>query len=92
MPVLFILLGCLYLIANVYIYQRGGQALSAQSFGVKVLLAVIFWCGALSLFAGFMLRHVKLANSVSHTIHEVGTGWLVFPFYMTCFLLFFVFF
>lgn len=89
MPAFFILIGCIYIIANIYIYIRGGQALAAQSFGVKVLLSVIFWCAALSLFVGLMLRHVKLASNVSHTIHEIGTGWLAFTFYMVCFLLIF---
>lgn len=83
MPTIFIaLFGC-YLAGNIYIFIRGAQALVAQPFGVKVLLTVLFWSGALSFFVSMLARNVKYPDVLAHTIHEIGTGWLVFTLYMT---------
>ena len=51
MPTFFVVLISIYLAGNIYIFRRGAQALVAQPFGVKVLLAVLFWCGALEFFS-----------------------------------------
>lgn len=89
MPVIFLLLAVFYLLGNIYVFIRGGQALASQSVGVKVLLSVIYWSCALAMIAGVLFRNAKLPVAVMHTIHEVGTGWLVFTLYMVFFLLFF---
>ena len=86
---IFILPISLYLAGNIYIFYRGAQALSSQSFGVKVLLSVLFWSGALSFFVSFLGRNVKFPIALAHTFYEVGSSWLVFTLYMvTCLLLF----
>lgn len=82
MPTFFIVLISVYLAGNIYIFRRGAQALVAQPSGVKIFLAILFWCGALSFFGSFLARNVKLPVVLAHTAHEVGTGWLVFTFYM----------
>lgn len=89
MPTFFIILFSVYFAGNVYIFVRGAQALAAQPTGVKVLLSIIFWCGALSLVSSFLIRNVKLPVWLAQTMHEIGTGWLVFTLYM--FLLLFAF-
>lgn len=89
MPTFFILLISLYLAGNLYIFRRGAQALAALPSGVKVLLALLFWCGALSFIGMFFARDAKLPAVLAHTVHETGTGWLVFTLYMVmCLLLF----
>lgn len=86
MPTFFILLFSAYLAGNVYIFRRGAQALFAQPTGVKVLLTILFWSGALSFLATFLLRNTKMPAWAAHTAHDVGTGWLVFTLYMVMFL------
>ena len=61
----------------------------AQPFGVKVLLAVLFWCGALAFIGSFLARNTKLPVVLAHTAHEIGTGWLVFTLYMVLCLIIF---
>lgn len=89
MPTIFIVIITVYLAGNVYIFTRGAQALTAQPFGVKMLLAILFWFGAFSFMGSFLFRNVKLPVVLAHTTHEIGTGWLVFTLYMV--LLLFVF-
>ena len=81
MPTFFVVLISIYLAGNIYIFRRGAQALVAQPFGVKVLLAVLFWCGALAFIGSFLARNTKLPVVLAHTAHEIGTGWLVFTLY-----------
>lgn len=87
MPTFFIILISAYLAGNAYIFVRGAQALTAQPFGVKVLLTVLFWGGATSLFSSLLMRNVKLPVFIAQTLYEIGTGWLVFTLYMVLFLL-----
>lgn len=82
MPTIFILLLAIYLIGNLYVFYRGKKALKSQSTGVKVLLSILYWGCALSFFGSFLLRNVELPDVIAHTWHEVGTGWLVFIFYL----------
>ena len=91
MPTFFVVLISIYLAGNIYIFRRGAQALVAQPFGVKVLLAVLFWCGALAFIGSFLARNTKLPVVLAHTAHEIGTGWLVFTLYMVLCLIIFRF-
>lgn len=89
MPTFFIALISIYLAGNFYIFRRGAQALVAQSFGVKVLLSMLFWCCALLFISIFLPRNAKWPVALVHTFHEIGTGWLVFTLYMVLALLVF---
>ena len=89
MPTFFLILGSVYLAGNAYIFIRGAQALTAQPFGVKMLLTLLFWGGALSLFGSLLTRNLKMPPYIAHTMHEVGTGWLIFTLYMVLFLIVF---
>lgn len=86
MPTFFIILFSLYLGGNLYIFLRGRQALRRQSTGVKVLLSIVFWGCASLFFCSFLFRNAALPASFARTCHEVGTGWLVFTFYMVILL------
>lgn len=87
MPVIFFLFIGLYLIGNFYIYFRGGQALSTYPTGVKVLLSLLYWGGALSLIFTFLVRKAHLSVKFLSFTHEVGSAWLVFTLYMVLFLI-----
>ena len=89
MPTFFVVLISIYFAGNIYIFKRGAQALVAQPFGVKVLLAVLFWSGALSFIGSFLGRNTQLPVVLAHTAHEIGTGWLVFTLYMVLCLIVF---
>lgn len=87
MPIIFFLVIGLYLIANFYIYFRGGQALATYPTGVKVLLSLLFWGGALSLIFTFLVRKANFPMKLLSFTHEVGSSWLVFTLYMVLFLI-----
>ncbi len=89
MPTFFVVLISIYLAGNIYIFRRGAQALVAQPFGVKVLLAILFWGGALSFIGSFLVRDTHLPVVVAHTAHEIGNGWLVLTLYMVLCLIVF---
>lgn len=89
MPTFFIILITVYLGGNTYIFCRGAQALSGLPLGIKIVLAILFWLCTLSFFGSMLSRNVKMPLYISHTMYEIGTGWLIFTLYMVLFLLLF---
>ena len=89
MPIFFISLIGAYLIGNVYIFWRGAQAATAFPMGLKVVLALLYVCGALLFFVSFFGRDIRMPLELSHLFHQIGTGWLVFTLYMVAALLLF---
>lgn len=87
MPIFFIILITVYLGGNTYIFYRGAQALSDLPGGFKISLAILFWLAALSIVGTMLTRNIKMPVFLSHTMYEVGTGWLIFTLYMVLFLL-----
>lgn len=87
MPTFFIILISVYLAGNIYIFIKGLRALPACHSGIKVAASILFWCGALSLFGSLLSRNVEMPSFISHTMYEIGTGWLIFTLYMVIFLL-----
>ena len=89
MPTFFIILITAYLGGNTYVFYRGAQALSELPIGIKAPLAILFWLGTLSFFGSMLSRNVKMPSFISHSMYEIGTGWLIFTLYMVLFLLLF---
>ena len=87
MPIFFIILITVYLGGNTYIFDRGMQALSGLPCGIKISLGVLFWLATLSIVGTMLTRNIKMPVFLSHTMYEVGTGWLIFTLYMVLFLL-----
>ena len=79
----------LYLIGNIYIFFRGLKAIASYSVGIKVLLSILYWCGASALFIVYTLRRTDFSLSVFSFIYEIGSGWLIFTLYMVLCLLVF---
>lgn len=87
MLIFFIILITIYLGGNTYIFYRGAQALSGLPVGIKIPLAILFWLAALSIVGTMLTRNIKMPVFLSHTMYEIGTGWLIFTLYMVLFLL-----
>lgn len=87
MPIFFIILITVYLGGNTYVFYRGAQALSGLPVGIKIPLAILFWLAALSIVGTMLTRNIKMPVFLSHTMYEIGTGWLIFTLYMVLFLL-----
>ncbi len=88
MPAFFIILFSVYFSGNIYIFIRGWQALSGLPIGIKIAISIFYWLGALSLLSMLKIRDGSVPLSLSHYLHEIGTGWLVFTLYMVLALLF----
>ena len=84
---LFALVPVLYLLGNAYVFWHGCRALKPLSKGWKVLLAVVFWGGALSFFPEFLWHSASSPLFLLRFLHQVGTAWLVFTLYMVLALL-----
>lgn len=89
MPIVFLVILCLYLAGNMYIYLKGIHALSAFPAGVKIGVSILFWFFSLAVFFAFLLRKSNVPLKVLTFLHEVGSSWLVFTLYMVLFLFFF---
>jgi len=87
MPALFVLLLASYLLGNIYIFVRGLQALGHLSSLIKVSFIVVYLIGSLLLIVMMFLRGSKhIPASSGHVLFQIGSGWLVFVFYMVIFL------
>lgn len=89
MPLFFIILILAYIVGNSYIYYKMFQILSSYSGGIKTLLTILYWIGALSVFASFITRDWKISTGFAHNLYELGNGWLIFTLYMVILLLLF---
>ena len=87
MPTFFIILFGVYLSGNVYIFIRGWQAISGLPLGIKIMLSILFWIGALSFLSILKLRDSNVPETIGHLVYEIGTGWLIFTLYMVLLLL-----
>ncbi|MDR1337096.1 MAG: metallophosphoesterase [Tannerella sp.] len=87
MPALFLAMLVSYLLGNVYIFVRGLQALGQFSWFLKWGYGLVYWTGALMLFAVFAFRRSgHIPFSVGQVLFHIGSGWLVFTLYMVIFL------
>lgn len=86
MPAFFIVLFGVYFSGNIYIFVRAWQAISGLPVCLKIIIAFIYWLGTLS-FLYMIKRDEALPLSLTHYMHQIGTGWLVFTLYMVVCLL-----
>ncbi len=76
-----------YVAANVYINLRLLQPFNNLALWVKIIISVLFWVVALSLFLSFALRNSSIPEAVVAPMYIVGSSWMVFTLYMTLALL-----
>ena len=82
MKFIFLAIMGAYLCANIYVFIRTLQQLSAVPIVWKILLGILFWAIALSMFLSMGLRHVELPEWLSETMFNLGSAWMVFILYM----------
>lgn len=85
MPTFFIILIFTYLGGNAYIFYRGLQTLSGFPYGIKDFIDYFILASCTVLFGTMLSRNVKIPFYLSHTMYEVGTGWLIFAHIWSCF-------
>ena len=86
MVVIFILMLLVYLSGNTYIFVRGMQFFHFLPLSIKWILGFGYWICAVSFVFVFLFRRSDFPLSISHTLFEIGTGWLIFTLYMVLLL------
>ena len=86
MAVFFGLMLLVYLAGNIYIYMRGVQTIHHFPLWTKWILSICFWMVPFSFIFIFLFRGANVPMFLSHTLFEIGTGWLIFTLYMVLLL------
>ena len=86
MKVLFILLPVVYLAGNGYLFLRVWQSMSCLPVWGKLIVAVLFWLTAFSLFAATGLRDVQIPDLLLKCMYWIGSVWMAFLLYMVLLL------
>jgi len=87
MPGFFVIIFCLYLAGNLYVFIRGWKAISGLSLPTKIIIGVLYWLCAFLLFASFRNRGWGIPDKLAHILYLLGSVWLLFTLYMTLLLL-----
>ncbi|MCC8154704.1 MAG: metallophosphoesterase [Tannerellaceae bacterium] len=86
MIVFIILVLSVYLGGDVYVFYKGMHALSFLPTPVSIITGILFWLCAAGIFGMFIFRSTPLPSWGGQVLQYIGTGWLVFIFYMAFFL------
>lgn len=70
-----------YVLANIYLCWRTLQALASVPLWLKVLVSVVVWVSAFSLFLATGLRNVAIPEWVLKTLNFTGSVWMAFLLY-----------
>lgn len=81
MKILFGIIPLLYLGGNAYLCLRMWQALAALPLWARVVLSILFWVVAFSLFFSIGLRDSSMPDWLLRTLFTVGSVWMVFLLY-----------
>lgn len=76
----------LYLGGNGYLFWRVWQAMSGLPLWGKIVVTLIFWVSAFSLFASIGLREAQMPEELSRMMFRIGAVWMVFLLYMVLLL------
>ena len=88
MKFFFLAMMLAYLAGNVYIYIKALYVLSALPSGYKILVSILFWILASSLFISLFTRDVTFPLWLSKFLYTAGSSWMVFTLYMVIALIF----
>lgn len=86
MKVLFMILPVVYLAGNGYLFLRVWQSMSCLPMWGKVIVAMLFWVAAFSLFAAIGLRDVQVSDLLLRWMYGIGSIWMAFLLYMVLLL------
>lgn len=76
-----------YIGANIYLYCRTLQFMSAMPVWVKAVVSVLFWFSAFVLFASIGFRASRMPMCLLKTMYIVGSVWMVFLLYSVLLLI-----
>lgn len=83
MVFLLILIMCVYVGANVYLYLRLVQSLPAMPLAARIGLGVAVAFMATAMFLALGLRNADIPGAIHKILFTLGSLWLVFMLYMT---------
>lgn len=86
MKIIFLMLPVVYLAGNGYLFLRVWQAMNSMPVLCKVVLTVLFWIVAFSLFVGIGLRDAQIPDVMLKCMLRVGAVWMGFLLYMVLLL------
>ena len=86
MKIIFLMLPVVYLAGNGYLFLRVWQAMNSMPVLCKVVVTVLFWIVAFSLFVGIGLRDAKIPDVMLKCMLRVGAVWMGFLLYMVLLL------
>ena len=78
MKILFILLPIVYLAGNAYLYWKVLQSLAGVPLWAKIVITVMFWTAAFSMFVSIGLKDTEVPQTVQKVLYHVGSVWMVF--------------
>lgn len=87
MKFMFLLLPLIFICANGYIYLRLLQAIAWLPLWVKVIVSLLFWVAAFSLFMAIGLRESQLPAWLLNTLFTTGSVWMGFMLYSVLLLI-----
>ena len=79
---MMIIIPLVYLSGNGYLFWKVWQTMSGTPLWSKVLISLLFWLVAFSLFASIGLRNVHVPDCLLRNLFQVGSIWIVFLLYM----------
>ena len=82
MKMMFVLLPLIYIGGNIYLFRHMLHAVSVLPLWLKVVLSVLFWTAAFSLFISTGLRDSSIPDIVSRAMFMTGSVWMIFLLYM----------
>ena len=88
--ILFAILPVIYLAGNGYLYWRTLQLISTLPLWSKVVVSVLFWTAAFSMFISLALRDAGLSDLLLRLLYMTGSIWMVFLLYCVILLSAFV--
>ncbi|MBQ9137593.1 MAG: metallophosphoesterase [Alistipes sp.] len=86
MKIIFLALPLVYTLANGYLYLRTLQAFAWLPLWGRILLSLLFWLVAFSLFVAVGLRDAQLPDWTLRTLFVVGSVWMALLLYMVLLL------
>lgn len=89
MKILFILLPIVYLSGNAYLFWKVFQAISEVPLWVKIIIGILFWTAAFSMFVSIGLKETAVPQMMQKILYHVGSVWMVFLLYSVLLLLVF---
>lgn len=78
MHILFLLIPLTFVAANGYLFLRVWQAMREIPIVIKIIIALLFWAAAFSMFVAILLRKHELPEIVGQSLFRIGAAWLFF--------------